>query len=292
MLSRVEFRRVSDNCVEILLIVGLTTLKFASVSLHKTLNCSEKWLQKFCRCGGLVMSSDIALPRLVVMEPGGWQGNVRMNSVAVMDCSTCVLYAYLSGWKCWSQSVWCSGTPYPRCTTIVLLNLSAFTLVWSWYVFDVKCLTPKHAAMAAKHFKTSCGPLPPSRYVSIPIWKTKLSQSTVDALVDGTVVTGLGLVSFVYRLVKRSTWMLNFVMASECPLSRLQAILRLEIEGASFGDGLLYRFLCISDNQLLWCTQPWSYKASNIYDAVYHKILSHPVPREERIAHRVHYACR
>lgn len=67
----------------------------------------------------------------------------------------------------------------------------------------VKFLIPNRAVTAAKSFFTNYSPLSVSRCVGIPYEMTELSANTVTALVDVTVVTGMALVSFLFRPDKK-----------------------------------------------------------------------------------------
>lgn len=68
---------------------------------------------------------------------------------------------------------------------------------------------------AARNFETNCSLTSVSVYLGIPYAIARFSTNTVAVLVDATVLTGLALVSFVYRAFKTNTsGMLYFALGN------------------------------------------------------------------------------
>lgn len=90
----------------------------------------------------------------------------------------------------------CYGCSLELCHLAVELGVTEVVL---------KCTAPKCAVKAAKIYTSNCGPLWVSRYGGTLYKMTKLLRNTVTPFVNGTVVPGVGPVSFLYRSVKTTT---------------------------------------------------------------------------------------
>lgn len=141
----------------------------------------------------------------------------------------------------------------------------------------VTWLVAKHAVPAAKNFDTNSIPLTIDRYVSIAHDMTQLSTKTVEALVNGTAVTGMALVSFVYRNFEKITWWLTdffFFNGPNMFIGRSSSREANESKQAAFNDGFSCPSYCKTGSQTQWCTYRWQNEASNTLVSVYNKVFS------------------